>query len=115
MSAGSGVYHSEMNPHPFTACELFQIWIHTRKNNIEPQYSQAAYTLKNGEWTLLSGPVQQVDVAFINQDAYISRRIAKAGESFDYALTKHDNIIYIMNISGNIEVAGQILEARDAL
>ena len=98
MSAGSGVHHSEMNHDPFIACELFQIWIHTRENGIDPQYSQAAYTLKNGEWTLLSGPIKRDDVAFINQDAYISRRLTNTGESFEYQLQKANNIVYVMNI-----------------
>lgn len=115
MSAGSGVHHSEMNHDPFIACELFQIWIHTRENGIDPQYSQAAYTLKNGEWTLLSGPIKRDDVAFINQDAYISRRLANAGESFEYRLQKADNIVYVMNISGNFTVNDTHLETRDAI
>lgn len=46
MSAGTGVQHSEMNHDPFLACELFQIWIYTRKDGIEPRYSQASYTLE---------------------------------------------------------------------
>ena len=104
MSAGSGVYHSEMNHDPFIACELFQIWIHTRENGLTPQYSQAAYTLKSGEWILLSGPVAQDRVAYINQDAYISRRVAKAGEQFEYSLKKTDNIVYIINITGSFKI-----------
>lgn len=104
-----------MNHDPYIACELFQIWIHTRENNIEPQYSQISYSIQEGEWTLLSGPIKRDTVAFINQDAYISRRLAKTGESFEYALQKPENILYIMNISGSFQVENNSLEARDAV
>lgn len=115
MSAGSGIFHSEINHNPREAVELFQIWIQTREKNITPQYSQAAYTLSAWTWTLLSAPLEQTWVARIHQDAYISRGKWEKGQHVTYTPYKKDNSLYLMNISGNITCLESILTARDAL
>lgn len=115
MSAGTGIFHSEINESTSETCELFQIWIHTRKNNIAPQYSQVAYTLKIWEWVLLSGPTQDSNIAYINQDAYISRRKTQPGEIFSYSPYLNKNIVYVMNISWSFWIWEFSLERRDAL
>ena len=40
MSAGSGVMHSEFNPSPDEAVNLFQLWIFPKEKNIKPRYDQ---------------------------------------------------------------------------
>ncbi len=115
MSAGTGIFHSEINESTSENCELFQIWLQTRKNNITPQYSQVLYTLNIWKWVLLSGPIQDLKIAFINQDAYISRRKTQAGEIFSYTPYLKENAVYIMNISWSFSLWEYSLERRDAV
>ena len=44
MSAGTGVFHSEVNPLADTPVHLLQIWIFPDRRNLPPSYEQTHYT-----------------------------------------------------------------------
>ncbi|RJQ34286.1 pirin family protein, partial [Candidatus Parcubacteria bacterium] len=70
MSAGSGIMHSEYNASANEPVKLFQIWIETKEQNIEPRYEQKNFAAKikaNEIITLVSGKVQ-ADTLYIHQD-----------------------------------------------
>jgi redox-sensitive bicupin YhaK (pirin superfamily) len=46
MSAGTGIYHSEMNGSADDHLSLFQIWILPNKEGVTPRYNQASFDPK---------------------------------------------------------------------
>ena len=117
MSAGSGVRHSEFNPLPDKATNLFQLWIFPKENGIEPRYDQKTFDTKdrhNKIQTVASGFKKNGEL-YIHQDAALS--LADLDKSFttSYSVSKKENGVYIMVIEGQVEIEGEILNKRDAI
>lgn len=119
MSAGTGVMHSEMNNSPAEPVKLFQIWIIPNKENVPPQYSQKKFDAahrKNVFQTLVTSVDDKNENALkIHQNARISRLDLEAKNTSLYEFENVDNGVYIMVISGQILIDGQILATRDAI
>lgn len=119
MSAGTGVQHSEINGSVDEFLSLFQIWIMPKKENVSPRYDQKYFDeaeRKNKLQTLVSsiedkreGPLK------INQDAIISRIDLSEGENFSYKLKTVQHLVYVMVITGEVEIASKKLKTRDAI
>lgn len=119
MSAGKGIYHSEMNGSTEDHLSLFQIWIIPNKDGVEPRYNQEAFNpeeRKNKLQILVSSlDDSNKNGLKIHQDARLSRIDLDEGKTFKYDLKSERHGVYIMNISGNIAVDNQELSNRDAL
>lgn len=119
MSAGKGIYHSEMNGSIEDYLSLFQIWIIPNKDGVEPRYNQEAFNpeeRKNKLQVLVSSlDDSNKNGLKIHQDAKLSRIDLDEGKTFKYDLKSEKHGVYIMNISGNIAVDNQELSNRDAL
>lgn len=116
MSAGSGIMHSEYNASANEPVKLFQIWIETKEQNIQPRYEQKNFADKikaNEIVTLVSGKAQ-ADTLYIHQDAKISLAYLDKDKQVSYTLAK-GNGLFAMNISGSIELAQHHLGERDAI
>ena len=48
MTAGTGVFHSEVNPSQKQALHLIQIWIHPNQFSLSPSYEQKAFLPSEG-------------------------------------------------------------------
>ncbi|GCD78100.1 hypothetical protein JCM31826_15820 [Thermaurantimonas aggregans] len=118
MSAGKGIYHSEVNPY-HEPVELFQIWIFPDKDNVEPRYDQKAYTemLHPGEWTLIVGPQGASDEAlWIHQNAYLSLlKGTDTALTTEYRPFTEGQGLYLMVIEGSATVEGMPLSRRDSI
>lgn len=116
MSAGSWIVHSEMNEWDIDG-EFFQIWIETRKYDIEPQYGQKEFSeaWRIDNFQLLAGPNANGENVLINQDAYIYRANLWKWAILTYKKLNPENGIYIMNIFWNVQIGNFQLEYRDAL
>lgn len=118
MSAGTGVQHSEINGSSKEHLSLFQIWIIPNKKNVNPRYDQAHFeTPKVGKLQVLVSSIDNL-VSYglkIHQDAQISRINLEAETDFKYNLLSESHGVYIVQINGVSEVAGQLLNQRDAL
>ena len=118
MSAGKGIYHSEINPYN-EPVELFQIWIFPNVMNVDPRYDQMSYhkTIEPGQWTLIVGPKGFSDrTLWIYQDAFISIYGASDTPSeATYHLKNPNNGVYLMVIEGGIQFNGNHLTKRDSL
>lgn len=119
MSAGTGVQHSEINGSVDEYLSLFQIWIIPSKRNVEPRYDQKTFKSEDRQ-----GKLQTLVTSFddndsqslkIHQDAKISRVNLLAGNSLDYELKSEHHGVYIMNISGTVNIDNDVLETRDAV
>lgn len=118
MSAGSGISHSEINPSKDKEVRFFQIWIQTRKENIEPSYSQKEFPeseRKNKLQLIVAPDTSNKDVVKIHQDAYFTIGEFEAGQSCSYELYSHKNGVFALLIEGSLKLAGQELKKRDGL
>jgi redox-sensitive bicupin YhaK (pirin superfamily) len=117
MSAGTWILHSEYNPSNTQETQLFQIWILTRKNHIEPQYNQMNFNESDrlNKIQLLVSPDKTDNVVLINQDAYISRVKLETWKTIDYNIKNKNNWIYFIIISWKGKIAWIQLDLRDAI
>lgn len=118
MSAGSGIYHSEFNANKEKLLNLFQIWIFTNKQNVEPRYDSKVFNFEHeiNKLTLAVSPNGEDDSLWIYQNAWISVGLFDKDTSFTYTLKNSDNGVFIMNIEGEFLAGGdQQLNHRDAV
>jgi quercetin 2,3-dioxygenase len=116
MSAGTGIMHSEFNPSKIEKVNLFQIWIVPNKRNVIPRYDQKSFDLSKRMNTLqlLVAPEGNKDSLFICQDAFISVGRFDPDVINKYKIKKEGNGLFLMVISGTVDVEGNTLESRDA-
>ena len=116
MSAGTGVTHSEFNDSKTEASNFLQLWILPEKQEVTPYYNQKMFASagrKNKFQTLVSPKDKQVEGSLpINQQGYISMIDLEANFETEYELK---NGAYFFLIDGEISVADEVLEIRDAI
>ncbi len=117
MSAGAGVYHSEFNHNPNKDLKLFQIWVFPNKKNVEPRYDQISIrdVERNNEFYQILSPDPGDQGVWIHQDAWFTMGKFDEGITGSYTVKKEGNGVYLLVIEGEIEIAQQNLETRDAI
>jgi redox-sensitive bicupin YhaK (pirin superfamily) len=116
MSAGTGLTHSEFNDSKTTETNFLQLWIIPEKNEVEPYYNQKKFEeseRKNKFQTLVSPKDKQIEGSLpINQQGYIFMIDITSDFEIEYELK---NGAYFFLIDGEISIANEILEKRDAI
>jgi redox-sensitive bicupin YhaK (pirin superfamily) len=117
MSAGTGVQHSEANASATDPVTLFQVWIFPKERNIKPRYDQKSFDLagRKNKWQTVVSPIATDNALWINQDAKFSLTNLDAGMKIDYSTAFKNNGIFLVVISGKVELHGEQLNKRDAL
>lgn len=117
MSAGSGIQHSEFNADQNKSLNLFQIWIFSNKQNVEPRYDSKIFDFVNekNELILVVSPNGEDDSLWIYQNAWISVGNFDKDVTLDYTLKNKNNGVFIMSITGEFMADNQLLEKRDAV
>jgi redox-sensitive bicupin YhaK (pirin superfamily) len=117
MSAGTGVIHSEHNASSSETLNLFQIWIMPELRNIAPRYDQKQFEVSDrlNKFQTLVSPEKSDSTLWINQQAWLSLGKFDKASSVNYNLHIPNNGVYVMVVSGELEVAGQLLGERDAI
>lgn len=117
MSAGKGIYHSEVNDSMTEEINLFQIWIFPNKQQVEPRYDQIQYDIKEvkNQFLQLVSPSKEDQGTWIHQDAWISIIDLEEKKEISYSLKSEKNGVYIMNIEGEQKINTEILKQRDAV
>lgn len=117
MSAGSGVRHSEANVSATDPLTLFQIWIFPKVRNIEPRYDQRSFDVAEriNQWQIVVSPREEDKALWINQDARFALTKLEAGRTINYSNAFPGNGVYLVNISGKVQVNDTALHKRDAL
>ncbi|MFA6260042.1 MAG: pirin family protein [Bacteroidia bacterium] len=119
MSAGTGVFHSEMNASADEAVRLFQIWVFPDKQQVKPRYDQKHFEASGrmNQWQEIIKPDTQEngDAIFIHQQAWFNLADLESGKSLAYTSKKAGNGVYLFVIEGDLEVAGEKLKRRDAI
>jgi quercetin 2,3-dioxygenase len=116
MSAGTGVYHSEMNPLD-EAANFLQIWIFPDKKNVNPRYKQKSFQANNRKekLQLLVSPDSRDESLWIHQQAFISRINISRNTEFKYPRYVNQKEILTFIIDGRIQINGLELEKRDTI
>ena len=117
MSAGSGVQHSEANASATESVTLFQIWLFPKLRNITPRYDQRTFdtTDRENKWQVIVSPNEADAALWINQDARLSLTTLQTGNVLTYNNAFAGNGVYIVVISGSVNVNDIALGKRDAL
>jgi len=115
MSAGTGVMHSEYNRGKETA-RLLQIWIMPDRKGHTPAYGDFRFEWEdrvNRLLPLVSSITGNAPVK-IHQDAQFFVSSLEAGHSIIFPIQPKRQV-YVVNIEGALDVAGEQLRARDAM
>lgn len=112
MSAGRGVYHSEMNASDASPARFLQIWIEPAKRGGEPRYAKRRFGPSEG-LTLLVSPEGRAGSLKIGQDVDLYRaRLSGGGRA---RLTLRRPRAWVQVVRGALEVNGASLDEGDGL
>jgi redox-sensitive bicupin YhaK (pirin superfamily) len=114
MSAGTGIRHAEYNLED-ESTTLFQIWIEPTARGGAPSWGAKPFPKgdRSGRFvTLASGFDGDADALKIRTNARVLGATLKAGETTVYP-TEPDRHLYLVPATGEIEVNGVTLGARD--
>jgi redox-sensitive bicupin YhaK (pirin superfamily) len=115
MSAGTGIQHSEYNKSKDNKVKFLQIWVFPNAKNVTPRYDQITLNAADRHNTfqqILSPNADDAGV-WIHQNAWFHLAKFDKGTSKEYTIKSKGNGLYIFNLSGDIKVGEQVLNARD--
>ena len=117
MSAGTGIYHSEVNASQQEPVTFLQIWIFPKVNNIEPRYDQKLFSEaeRKNQLQLVVSPTEENGSLFINQDAWLSMIELEEGRTVEYKMRQQGNGVYCFILDGELNIASENLAKRDAI
>jgi len=117
MSAGSGVRHSEYNASRSETLNLLQLWVFPKEKNIKPRYDQKTFELaeRKNKWQVVVGPDEKDGGLWVNQDTVFALTDLDAGQTLAYQPKFKGNGVYFFLIEGSVEIAGTVLDKRDAI
>lgn len=117
MSAGTGVQHSEFNASATEPVTLFQVWVFPKERNIKPRYDQRSFDVneRTNKWQIVVSPKEADNALWINQDARFALTNLDAGKDINYTTAFKGNGVFVVVISGSVEINGQTLLKRDAI
>jgi len=115
MSAGTGVYHSEMNASRDQPVHLLQIWIQPDRTGYPPGYEQKAFPEddRTGRLRLVASRDGRDGSVTIHQDAQLWTGRLRAGDRARHTLAPGRHA-WIHVARGDVDVNGTRLAAGDA-
>ncbi|MBN9292546.1 MAG: pirin family protein [Flavobacteriia bacterium] len=117
MSAGTGIFHSEMNASKTAHTKFLQIWVFPNKKNVEPRYDQITLDeskLKNTLYQIVS-PNPEDEGVWIHQNAWFHLGEFDHSQNISYDLKLKGNGVYAFLLEGTAKINGIQLERRDGL
>lgn len=114
MSAGTGIQHSEYNLEP-SVTRIFQIWILPDRRGEPPSWGTKPFPKgdRSGQFVVLASGIPGDDDALpIRTNARVLGAMLKAGETAEYHFDAN-RYCYLVPASGQVEVNGVELQARD--
>tara|TARA_R110002012_G_scaffold81391_1_gene205926 strand:- start:1682 stop:2416 length:735 start_codon:yes stop_codon:yes gene_type:complete len=117
MSAGTGVTHSEYNALQNEELKLFQIWIFPNKQNVVPRYDELKLNIidRENRFQQILSPFPEDEGVWIHQDAWMFMSNLYKDKEIKYTVNMKGNGVFIMVISGKVNINNQFLSSRDAI
>jgi redox-sensitive bicupin YhaK (pirin superfamily) len=116
MSAGTGIWHSEMNPRGDADVHFVQMWVLPDTPSVDPSYQQLdvnAELAKGGLHAIASGRGHDAAIAIRQRDAVLWGGRLKAGETVSVPDNRHVHV-FVATGAATLEGAGA-LAAGDAV
>jgi redox-sensitive bicupin YhaK (pirin superfamily) len=115
MSAGRGVYHSEINEGDKTV-RLLQIWILPDAKGLEPSYGDFKFdwSLRENKLLYIASNKDGNAPVKLNQDINMYAIELEAGKKIDFEVAKNRQC-YVVQIEGSSRINDIVLNERDAL
>lgn len=116
MSAGTGIFHSEVNASPVEPVDLLQIWVMPKERNTHPVYQDYSIRelLHPNTLSVIVSPDSDTQASIL-QDAWFSLGKIEAGKKIEYHLHQSHGGVYIFLIEGEIVVDETVLNRRDGI
>lgn len=116
MSAGTGIYHSELNGSDTESVEFLQIWVMPEKTNTPPIYQDFDVRpfLHKNKMSLIVSPNGDAPAKLLQQTWFSIGEI-EAGQKVEYHMHLPNSGVYIFLIEGEIQVDGTQLSRRDGM
>lgn len=117
MSAGTGIFHSEMNGDSKEYAKFLQIWVYPNKRDVAPRYDQITMDkgAKNSFQQILSPNPDDAGV-WIHQNAWFDMGELDKGTTVKHSFRDAaNNGVYAFIIQGAATIEGQALTERDAI
>ncbi|GAA4969987.1 pirin family protein [Algibacter aquimarinus] len=119
MSAGTGLTHSEFNDSTTDEVNFLQLWIIPEEMSVKPNYEQRKFDIENQNNTLqtvVAPKDKLIDNALpISQQAYIYRANLDSEKNIELQVKSGQNGFYVFVVDGEVQVAGNKLNNRDAI
>ena len=114
MSAGTGVFHSEVNASETEPVHLLQIWILPEKDGIQPGYEQKAYPAeeRRGQLRLVAAPDGRDGAVTIHADAELRAGLLAPGETAVHTLEPGRHA-WVHVARGSVTLNGTLLGPGD--
>lgn len=114
MSAGTGVFHSEMNPDKAQQVHLLQIWLLPERSRLQPSYEQKHFATEEftDQLRVIASPDQREGSVKIHQNALLMRAQLHQGSSSTHRF-EHERHGWLQLIQGEVRCAEQTLRAGD--
>lgn len=113
MSAGTGIYHSEINPSNDERLHLYQIWIMPNQKGIKPRYEQGKFAPNEGK-TLILSPDGAMGSFKVYQDMRLWRYQFADSHAEKIALSPNRNY-WLQVVRGDLVINEQMLQTSDAI
>jgi len=110
MSAGRGIWHSEINPSKDKAVHLVQMWVHPDTESINPSYEQLdinAELAKGGLVPIASGQGHNAAISIRQKNAVLWGGRLKPGETVKMPDARFTHL-YVALGAGQLEGAGEL-------
>lgn len=116
MSAGTGIYHSEVNASDTEAVDLLQIWVMPEKLNTPPAYQDFDVRpfLQKNKMSLIVSPDGDAP-AKLQQQTWFSIGEIEAGRKLEYHMHQSHSGVYIFLIEGEAKLDDTVLSRRDGM
>lgn len=116
MSAGTGIFHSEVNASPVEPVEFLQIWIMPRERNTRPVYQDFSFREleRPNKLTVIVSPDGSSSASLL-QDTWLSIGKVEAGKKLDYHMHQSHAGVYVFLIEGEIVADGEVMKRRDGM
>ena len=115
MSAGTGIFHSEMNKNKNLPVRFLQIWVFPNQKNVTPRYDQITLNLadRHNKFQQILSPNANDSGVWIYQNAWFHLAKFDKGFSLDYTLKAKGNGVYAFVLNGDVSINNQNLKTRD--